>query len=357
MSSIASLVGLGWNDLTRSVVAAPVELVTLGISSESPLQSTLGKVDNIEIDIVNKGNVAVYGVTLEITTKNSDVANVISYPELIDLHSNMITTIPVSLEGKNTGETLLSVRIHTPIGVINQGSNTYDVKVEVKARVELNLTIDTQVTLLTGESKSVPLKITNNSDTLVRSAIINANSGNSSLVIVGEFGSTVDIDRNSSKVVNIPLNASLTTVGDTQLACSLTLPKGYENEGNNNAISAITVTAERELEVLQQYQASWAGEGGYLYSYMLTLKSQNTRVNKWQLTFQLPAGAKVSENWYESQKNWLTKEEVGGNVILGNTSGHTIDPGIELPLQIQVVYLEQAKVNEYIYDLHLRQIG
>lgn len=174
---------------------------------------------------------------------------------------------------------------------------------------------------------------------------------------MGEFGSTVDIDRNSSKVVNIPLNASLTTVGDTQLACSLTLPKGYENEGNNNAISAITVTAERELEVLQQYQASWAGEGGYLYSYMLTLKSQNTRVNKWQLTFQLPAGAKVSENWYESQKNWLTKEEVGGNVILGNTSGHTIDPGIELPLQIQVVYLEQAKVNEYIYDLHLRQIG
>ncbi|WP_342135842.1 hypothetical protein [Providencia rettgeri] len=357
LSSIASLVGLGWNDLTRSVVAAPVELVTLEISSESPLQSTLGKVNNIEIDIVNKGNVAVYGVTLEITTKNSDVANVISYPELIDLHSNMITTIPVSLEGKNTGETLLSVRIHTPIGVINQGSNTYDVKVEVKARVELNLTIDTQVTLLTGESKSVPLKITNNSDTLVRSAIINVNSGNSSLVIVGEFGSTVDIDRNSSKVVNIPLNASLTTVGDTQLACSLTLPKGYENEGNNNAISAITVTAERELEVLQQYQASWAGEGGYLYSYMLTLKSQNTRVNKWQLTFQLPAGAKVSENWYESQKNWLTKEEVGGNVILGNTSGHTIDPGIELPLQIQVVYLEHAKVNEYIYDLHLRQIG
>lgn len=42
MSSIDSLVGQGWNDLTRSVVSAPVALVTLGISSENPVNVILG---------------------------------------------------------------------------------------------------------------------------------------------------------------------------------------------------------------------------------------------------------------------------------------------------------------------------
>ena len=43
-------------------------------------------------------------------------------------------------------------------------------------------------------------------------------------------------------------------------------------------------------------------------------------------------------------------------MILSNTSGHTIDPGVELPLQIQLVYPNQAEAYEYIYSLHLRQI-
>ncbi len=262
----------------------------------------------------------------------------------------------MSLKGNKTGETTLSVRIYTPIGFINQGSNTYDVNAEVKGVITLKLTLDKQIVLLTGETKSVPLKITNQSNVTINGLIVGATSGNDAIMTVGEFNSSVDIYQNDSVVIDIPLNANSSATGTTNLVCSLTPPAGYENEGDNNITSTVTVTAERELEVLQEFQASWAGEGGYLYSYMLTLKSQNTRVNKWELSFQLPSGAVVSENWYESQKNWLTKVEVDGNVILSNTTGHTIDPGVDLPLQIQLVYPDQSEYYKYIYSLSLRQI-
>ncbi|MGJ3352923.1 hypothetical protein [Providencia sp. Je.9.19] len=356
MSSIPSLVPQGWNDLTRSVVSAPVALVTLEISSESPLNVILGQENNIELNIENKSSVTIPGVTLEVTVKNNDLITVVSYPEIIDLPGSEITTIPVSLKGNKTGETTLSVRIYTPIGFINQGSNTYDVNAEVKGVITLKLTLDKQIVLLTGETKSVPLKIANQSSVTINGLIVGATSGNDAIMTVGEFNSPVDIYQNDSVVIDIPLNANSSATGTTNLVCSLTPPAGYENEGDNNITSTVTVTAERELEVLQEFQASWAGEGGYLYSYMLTLKSQNTRVNKWELSFQLPSGAVVSENWYESQKNWLTKVEVDGNVILSNTTGHTIDPGVDLPLQIQLVYPDQSEYYKYIYSLSLRQI-
>ncbi|MEX6225661.1 hypothetical protein AB6F55_13025 [Providencia hangzhouensis] len=77
---------------------------------------------------------------------------------------------------------------------------------------------------------------------------------------------------------------------------------GYENEGDHNVSSNIIVTAEKDLEVLQKYQASWAGEGGYLYSYMLTLISENTRVTLWELSFQLPAGGKSPKIGMKARK-------------------------------------------------------
>ncbi|EJD6399375.1 hypothetical protein M0H77_RS04110 [Providencia rettgeri] len=356
MTSIPSLVDYGWNDATRSVVSAPVELVELVISSQNPAELKLGQQEHFEFKIENKSGVDVPDVTLDITSKNSGVVEIISYPNTVNLPAGAITTVEVLVDGKGLGNTELSVRINTPIGFINQNNNTYSVTAKVNGVVNLTLMVDRQVTLLRGLTKRIPLKITNKSEIPVNGAVIEAESENELLMRVSDIDPIVNIDANDSTVIDIPLNTSASRVGSTRLICSITPPAGYENEGDHNVSSNIIVTAEKDLEVLQKYQASWAGEGGYLYSYMLTLISENTRVTLWELSFQLPAGAKVSENWYESQKNWLNKRESGGNVILSNTSGHTIDPGVELPLQIQLVYPNQAEAYEYIYSLHLRQI-
>lgn len=356
MTSIPSLVDYGWNDATRSVVSAPVELVTLEISSINPVEFKLGQQTSFELKIDNKSSVDVPDITLDITSKNSEIVEIVSYPKMVSLPAKSTTTIEVMVDGRGLGNTELAVQMTTPIGFINQGSNTYSVSATVNSVVNLTLMMDRQINILTGETKLVPLKITNESEIPVSGAVIGAVSANESLVTVGEFESTVNISANDSTVIDIPLNANVSSAGNTRVTCTLTPPAGYENEGMQNITPVVRVTSERDLEVLQQFQASWAGEGGYLYSYMLTLISENTRVTLWELSFQLPPGAKVSENWYESQKNWLNKRESGGNVILSNTSGHTIDPGVELPLQIQLVYPNQSTSYEYIYSLHLRQI-
>ncbi|MEX6225662.1 hypothetical protein AB6F55_13030 [Providencia hangzhouensis] len=119
------------------------------ISSQNPAELKLGQ-QHFEFKIENKSGVDVPDVTLDITSKNSGVVEIISYPNTVNLPAGAITTVEVLVDGKGLGNTELSVRINTPIGFINQNSNTYSVTAKVNGVVNLTLMVDRQVTLRGG---------------------------------------------------------------------------------------------------------------------------------------------------------------------------------------------------------------
>ncbi|ERT11774.1 hypothetical protein [Photorhabdus temperata] len=465
MTDIPSLVGQGWNDRTRSVVAAPVKLVKLKMSSVSPVVLKINQNINLELKIENLSDIDVPNTTLEVKSGNSNVVSVGSFgqPGIIPAKSSVTVTVPVT--GKQVGQTSLTFTLHTPLGFINEGDNVYNaqarvdlfsvqlrmesdnpviiglnktepveliiknlsdinvpdtelkvtaknsdiisvgsylqpgtisandsvivsvpvtglnlgessltfglfvpkefantgdsqrvVSTKVQSAVTLRITIDRQIDLLTGGPLQVPVKITNESAEPIANIKVAFDTSDATLFTVGAFQSEINIPPKDSKVINVELIPADNKTGRARLDCTLTLPPGYVNDGDSEKAAIVNVTVERPLVVLQSFQASWAAEGGYLHSYMLTMKSANVRVTLWELSFQLPQGAHVSETWYETQKNWLDKRESGDMVFLTNKSTHTIDPGTDLPLQIQLVYPDQSPAHEYIYSLSLRQI-
>ncbi|OCA55959.1 hypothetical protein [Photorhabdus namnaonensis] len=465
MSDIPSLVEQGWNDKTRSVVAAPVELVELKMSSASPVVLKIKESVELELTIENLSDIMVPDTTLEVSVSNAGVVSIGAFeqPGTVPAKSAIIVRVPVT--GSRAGQTSLTFTLHTPVGFINQGDNVYPVQVrveffsvqltmesidpisiglnktesveliiknlstmdipvtelkavaanrdilsvgtfsqpgtiplndsvtvpvpvtglkngesaltfslilpeefdntgdsqrvvqvKVQTAVTLRITLDRDISLVTGESRQILVKFTNESEQPVDSLGVDIVSGDTTLFTVGDFSPEVYLPPNDSVVSDVELIPVVDKTGSTRLICSLTLPPGYTNDGDSNKVALVNVTAERELEVLQTFQSSWVEEGGYKYSYMLTMKSANVRVTLWELSFELPLGARVSDTWYETQKNWLEKRVDGEMVYLTNKSGHTIDPGIELPLQIQLVYPEQSPAYEYIYSLSLRQL-
>ena len=465
MTNIPSLVGRGWNDKTRSVVAAPVKLDELKMTSVTPITLKVKETIEIELKIENFSDISVPDTTLEVKSGNSDALSVGAFSQPGTIPAKGSTTVKVPVTGKKVAQTNLTFTLHTPVGYINQGENRYvvparveqfavqltmdsanpvniglnkteTVKITVKnlsaidapvasfqveagsediisvgaftppgnipandsviidvpvtglkngeslltftlnvpeefnntgdtrrvvnakvqAIVKLGITMSRQIELVTGEPLILPVKITNESDEPVDALGVDFESGDLTLFTVEDLPGEVYVPPKDSVETKVKLVPTEDKIGRNRLTCSLTLPPGYTNEGESSKASIVSVTAERSLEVLQVFQSRWAEEGGYKYSYMLTMRSASVRVTSWELSFELPEGAKVSDTWYDTQKNWLDKRETGEMVYLTNKGGHTIDPGTNLPLQIQLVYPHQSPVYEYIYSLSLRQL-
>ncbi|OTA14561.1 hypothetical protein Xvie_03590 [Xenorhabdus vietnamensis] len=227
--------------------------------------------------------------------------------------------------------------------------------------VNLTMTLESGISIQTGEEYSALLQIKNNSSTTVTGATIEASSGNPDIFTVDSFPPAVDIPANGTSSLRIPLTGE--GQGSAALNCRLYTPLGIINSGDNTMDTTITVTAQRDLQVTQEYISHWKKEWDkpeYIYSYKLILSSAEDPVSAWELSFLLPEGAEPDPNWLASQSSWLTlntEKSVNGEIYLDSISGHVIAPNQDVELDIQILYPGESTDYETLQNLRLEQLS
>ncbi|MBD2801858.1 hypothetical protein ID854_15765 [Xenorhabdus sp. M] len=227
--------------------------------------------------------------------------------------------------------------------------------------VNLEMTLESGISIQTGEEYSALLQIQNDSSAVVTGATIEASSSDSAVFTVGLVSWAEDIPANGASSARIPITG--VGQGVATLNCRLYTPLGIINNGDNTADTAITVTAPRYLQVTQKYITHWQKEWGkpeYIYSYKLTLSSAEDPVYAWELSFLLPEGAEPDPDWLVSQSSWITldtEKSVNGEVYLDSVSGHVITPAQDVELDIQILYPGESTDYETLENLRLEQLS
>ncbi|ANI31858.1 hypothetical protein PL78_18785 [Yersinia entomophaga] len=364
--SIPSLVsyplGKGtWNDATQSVVARPVETVNLTMSLEN-ISFALNKAYVAELTIANKSNIAVSGLTLDVSSANNNVVSVGNVAAIGTLPANGSVKVSIPLTGKSIGSTSLTSQLHTPIGVINSGANQINTRVSVTAiNVELTMSVASNLVLTSDETYYNVLNISNSESSDIKGVSVGVTVSDSAIVSVGYFPPSVDISAGKSVNINIPLMGE--NPGTATMTAKLTMPNGYTNNGDSQASSVIQVTEQRDLDVSQEYKSHWRKQWDkpeFLYSYHFLLTSSSVQVRSWQLSFLLPEGAMVDVDWLNANSSWIelnTDKSVNGWCFLDSTKGNVIAPGIDLPMDILMIYPGEAEEYKVINNLRLEQLA
>ncbi|TDB47374.1 hypothetical protein [Photorhabdus luminescens] len=347
-----------WNDATRSVVSAPVERVTLIIMLENGISLAIDQTIETQLKIKNESAVAVNGATIDFVSGDPAKVSVGNFNRTVNIPANDTVTVKIPLTGHSKGSTTLTAHLHTPLGIINHGDNVKKTNANVTERsVTIRMLMARQMEITGGVLSYAPLDIRNESNIEIAGVVLEPVSGNTTVLTVGEFNTTVTLPAADTLRVNIPVTG--VNAGTALLATSLTLPPGIINAGDSQIQSQVTVVTVRDLNVDQKLLGHWQkvwDQPEWIYNYELTLKSESLRVVKWRLTFLLQKGAVLDPDWLETQKDWLEVDgETEGFIALINKTGHTIDPGVELKLAVQLLYPGKADEYNELYNLRLRQ--
>ncbi|WP_253378876.1 peptidase inhibitor family I36 protein [unidentified bacterial endosymbiont] len=257
--------------------------------------------------------------------------------------------------------TQIKTLVDFPLGAKNWNDAVNSVVSAGVDTVNVTMSIEDNLTIQDGEVYSALLLLRNNSSKDVNGAVITATTSNASVFTIQPFTQTVNIPAKGTATVRIPLEGE--AMGTATLTCTLNMPFGIINNANNMSYTTVRITEPRDLEVTQQYLSSWQDtwpSTDYLYSYKLMLSSAKTRVVRWELSFILPEKAKVYPQWLESESSWISlnvEKSVNGNIYLDSQSGHTIDPGKSVELDIQILYPNQSEENKTLKNLRLVQLA
>ncbi|MEW9681178.1 hypothetical protein [Pseudomonas sp. TE50-2] len=347
-----------WNDKTRSVVSQPVEEVTLQIILEDNISLGIDQTVETELKIRNESNTTITGATITLESDEATIVSVEDFNQTINIPGKGTTTVKIPLKGHREGSTKLTARLYTPLGYINKGDNIKETNASVAGvLVTIRMSMAQRMTIKDNEESYAPLDITNESNIDIQGIVLEAVSANTTILTVGKHDDPLTLPASKSQRVNIPISGL--SNGRTILTVTLTPPPGIINLGDTQKRSQVTVDSERDLTVSQKLLGHWKkvwNQPEYIYNYELTLKSENSRVVKWRLTFLLQTGAVLDPDWLKTQQDWLEVDEATeGFIALINKTGHTIEPGAELPLAIQVLYPGESDLYNELYNVHLKQ--
>jgi hypothetical protein len=167
------------------------------------------------------------------------------------------------------------------------------------------------------------------------------------------------------EVVKKEISITGEEIGRGTLIATMKPEIGYVNQSSNTALATITVEVHEipDLHVSQSFDRSWESwwpEHEWYFTYNLDLISDVLIVKHWKLSFSLPEGAYIPQEWLDSQASWLilnTEESVNGKVVLENTSGHNISPSSDIKLHLEVHYLDNQVEHQTLQDLTIEEVG
>ncbi|WP_406404870.1 peptidase inhibitor family I36 protein [Streptomyces sp. NBC_00879] len=131
---------------------------------------------------------------------------------------------------------------------------------------------------------------------------------------------------------------------------------------NDQAQSALAAHFEGNLVIEQEFLRKWQDweTQKWIYSYQLTMHAAETRVMKWAVGFgDLPAGTALYKEFTDVFWGQIIRDGIDGSVLLASPEGggHTVDPGAELPIGIQVLYPDEDPAHEHLRSLNAQQLG
>ncbi|WP_205380429.1 peptidase inhibitor family I36 protein [Streptomyces sp. MBT27] len=128
---------------------------------------------------------------------------------------------------------------------------------------------------------------------------------------------------------------------------------------NDQAQSAQSAPFTGNLRVDQELRGQWAEGGGRIYSYRLTVHAEDTRVVKWAVGFgDLPEGTSLPKTFTDVFWGEVLRDGSEGSVLLGSPEGggHSVDPGTDLLIDIQVLYPNHDPAHEHLTGLQAQQL-
>ncbi|MEU4234560.1 hypothetical protein AB0F17_60670 [Nonomuraea sp. NPDC026600] len=129
---------------------------------------------------------------------------------------------------------------------------------------------------------------------------------------------------------------------------------------NDQAQSALAARFVGNLRVDQELRGHWAEGVGHIYSYRLTMHAEDTRVVKWSVGFgDLPEETSLSKSFVDNFWGEILRDGTDGAVLLGSPQGggHSVDPGTDLLIDVQVLYPDESPAYERLIGLNAQQLG
>ncbi|MFE4512798.1 peptidase inhibitor family I36 protein [Kitasatospora sp. NPDC056783] len=131
---------------------------------------------------------------------------------------------------------------------------------------------------------------------------------------------------------------------------------------NDRARSALAAPFLGNLIVEQSFLSKWQDweTQKWIYSYRVTVRAAETRVVKWALGFgDLPEGTSLYKGFTDVFWGQILRDGTEGSVLLGSPAGggHTIDPGTDLAIDIQLLYPKESPAQEHLTSLNAQQLG
>ncbi|MEU9129367.1 peptidase inhibitor family I36 protein [Kitasatospora sp. NPDC048540] len=180
----------------------------------------------------------------------------------------------------------------------------------------------------------------------VSSVVNRTDEDNALFSAPGQQGHSLPVDRRSSIA-----NLARIAMADS--------PNG---SWNDQARSALAAPFLGNLIVDQAFLSKWQDweTQKWIYSYRITVRAAETRVVKWALGFgDLPDGTSLYKGFTDVFWGQILRDGSEGSVLLGSPAGggHTIDPGTELAIDIQVLYAKENAAQEHLTSLNAQQLG
>jgi hypothetical protein len=180
----------------------------------------------------------------------------------------------------------------------------------------------------------------------VSSVVNNTDKDNTLFSAADQQGHSLPVDRRSS-IANM---ARIAMAGS---------PNGTWND---QAQSALAAPFLGNLVVDQAFLSKWQDweTQKWIYSYRLTMHAEGTRVVKWALGFgDMPEGTSLSKGFTDVFWGQIVRDGTDGSVLLASPEGggHTIDPGADLIIDIQVLYPDEDPAHEHLTSLNAQQLG
>jgi hypothetical protein len=131
---------------------------------------------------------------------------------------------------------------------------------------------------------------------------------------------------------------------------------------NDQAQSALADLFVGDLVVEQTFRGKWQDweTQKWIYSYRLTIRAEKERVVRWALGFgDLPEGTSLAKGFTDVFWGQVIRDGSDGSVLLGSPEGggHTIDPGTDLHIDIQVLYPDENPSYEHLTSLNAQRLG
>ncbi len=180
----------------------------------------------------------------------------------------------------------------------------------------------------------------------VSSVVNKTNEANALFSAADQRGHSLPVDRRSS-------------LADLRRVAMADSANGTWNDQPQSALAAPFLG---NLVVEQAFLSKWQDwqTQKWIYSYRITVQAEKTRVVKWALGFgDLPDGTSLHKGFIDVFWGQILRDGTDGSVLLASPEGggHTIDPGTELAIDIQVLYPKEDPAHEHLTSLNAQQLG